>query len=146
MNQLDPSRDEARAALAKATVHESRVRQTDNRFRLILVGLAVTYLIIGLLVGFVRGGPSGIAVILILLAMLVGAIGMMLRMLAYSRTGPRNFALAAAAFTWWNAAVVGVSSASGWWGPLQPSTHFTVSATVAALPFLVGAGLIGRGR
>ena len=146
MNQPDPSREEARAALAEATAHQSRVRQTDKQFRLILVGLAVTYLVFGLLVGFVRGRPSAIAGILILLAISVGAIGMMLRMRAYSRAGPRNFALAAAAFTWWNAAVVGVSSASGWWGPLQPRTHFTVSAAVAALPLLVAAWLIGRVR
>jgi hypothetical protein len=101
----------------------------------------------GVLVGLGSRAPwTGLAVLLVLLAVLVGGIGRMWRMRAFSRTGPRNFALAAAAFTWWNAAVVGVSVASGWWAPRQLSFHFTVSAAVAAIPLLVAAFLIGRRR
>jgi len=146
MSESDPTREEARAALAEASAQTSRVRRTDNQFRLILAGLALAYMAEGVLVGLVRGRWIGLAVLLVLVAVLVGSIALMWRMLAFSRSGPRNFALAAVAFTWWNAAVVGVSMASGWWAPHQLSFHFTISAVVAAIPLLVAALLIGRGR
>jgi len=145
-SESDTSREAARAALSEASAQASRVRRTDLQFRLILVGLALAYVAAGALVGLVRVPWTGAAVLLILLATLVGGVGLMWRMRAFSRSGPRNFGLAVAAFTWWNAAVVGVSVASGWWAPHQLSFHFTVSAAVAAIPLLVAALLIGRGR
>jgi len=146
MSESDTTREDARAALSEAAAQASKVRRTDIQFRLILVGLALAYVAAGTLVGLVRVPWTGVAVLLVLAAALVGSIGLMWRMRAFSRSGPRNFALAAAAFTWWNAAVVGVSMASGWWAPHQLSFHFTVSAAVAAIPLMVAAFLIGRGR
>jgi hypothetical protein len=146
MNESDTSPKDARAALSEASALASKVRRTDIQYRLILVGLALAYVAAGVLVGFVRVAWTGAAVLLVLVATVFGSIGLMWRMRAFSRSGPRNFGLAAAAFTWWNAAVVGASVASGWWAPHQLNFHFTVSAAVASIPLLVAARLIGRGR
>lgn len=77
---------------------------------------------------------------------LVGSLGIIWRIRIYSRWGPARFAWSCAAFTIWNAAVVGVSRAFGWWEPHQPGAHFTVSAAVAATPLLLAAWLVGKGR
>lgn len=122
------------------------MRRTDLQFRRILVALALAYLVAGALAGLVRVPWTGVAVLFVLAATLVGSLWLMWRMRAFSRSGPRHFAVASAAFTWWNAAVIGVSLASGWWSPHQPSFHFTVSAAVAAIPLVMAAWLIGRGR
>jgi hypothetical protein len=140
---------QARAALAEAARQATRVRSADAQYRPILLGLAATYLAAGVLVGmFPRGGSivAGVGLLLILVAGLIGGVGLLWRIRIYSRWGPVRFAWSCAAFTIWNAAVVGVSSATGWWGPHQPGVHFTVSAAVAALPLLLAAWLVGRRR
>jgi hypothetical protein len=68
------------------------------------------------------------------------------RIRTFGRWGSIRFSLSVATFLIWTAAVLGVSSASGWMGTDQPGAHTTVSFAVAALPLLLAAWLIGRGR
>lgn len=140
---------EAGAALAETGRQAARATSADAGYRPILLGLAAVYLTVAVLVGlFPRGGSifAGVGLILVLVAGLVGSLGIIWRIRIYSRWGPARFAWSCAAFTIWNAAVVGVSRAFGWWEPHQPGVHFTVSAAVAATPLLLAAWLVGKGR
>ncbi|MDQ6919102.1 MAG: hypothetical protein M3Z98_07055 [Candidatus Dormibacteraeota bacterium] len=115
------------------------MRRSDARFRYILLALALMYLALGVVVGASPHGgpPAGPAVLGIFAAGIVLSILVLQRVRAWSRSGVRRFALACSAFTVWNMAVVAVSQVVGWWGPLQPGWHFTVSAAIASIPLLV---------
>jgi hypothetical protein len=143
-----PSHQEARAALAEASIQATRVRESDHQFRWVLLGIAVAYLLVGAVVSASpshQGGKfAGLAFLVIMLTGLVGAIVLISRIRAYSRAGLLWFAWACAAFNLWNAVVCGVSLLTGWWGPNQPSYHFGISATACVIPLLVAAWLIGR--
>ena len=139
--------EDARAALELASRHELAVRRGDRVFRAVLLALAAAYVAVGLLVGlFPQGGlalaPIGVG--LVLLVTPIAAVLWIWRARAFSRVGLRRFLLLVAAFAWWNAAVAGLSSVSGWWGLGQPRYHFTLSALVSSLPLLLGAWLLGR--
>ena len=126
----------------------ARIRRTDKQFGAILLGIAAAYLAIGVLVGLapaVRGFAS-VAIPVILVGALGGGVILLLRIRAYSRTGILQFSLSCAAFSFWNATVAGVSSATRWWAPNQPPSHFTVSAFVAAMPLVAAAWLVSRAR
>lgn len=143
-----PTQQEARAALTEADRAAARIRRTDKQFGAILLGLAAAYLAIGVLVGLppaVRGFAE-IAILVVLVGALGEGVILLLRIRAYSRTGIRQFTVSCAAFTFWNAMVVGLSSATGWWAPSQPTSHFTVSAVLAAMPLVVAAWLVSRAR
>jgi hypothetical protein len=145
----DVTPQEARAALGDAKKLAAQVRETDNLFRVILLVLAGVDLTAALLMGLVPEGRSPIAAITLLIVFvggLVAGVILLVRARAYSRRGLLFFTWTCAGFTWWNAAVIAVSVATGWWGPHQPATHFSVSATIAAVPLLVAAWLIGRWR
>lgn len=143
---IEPTREEARQAVSEAATQASRVTRTDISLSRVLLVMGLADLAVGGLVAFAPDRGIGLAVVLILSALLVGGLAVLWRMQAFSRSGPRDFALGAAAFTWWNAAVAGVSVVSGWWAPGQPTYHFTVSTIAAAVPLLVAAYLIGRRR
>jgi hypothetical protein len=147
MNEVTP--EEARAALVTAGNQALGVRRTDKQYRPILLGIAAMYLGCALLVSlFPHGGSrfAGIALVVIFLGGLAGTLLLLLRIRAYSRRGILWFSWSAFGFTFWNAAVVGVSSASGWWGPHQPGIHFFGSAIIGVLPLLVAGWLVGRWR
>ncbi|MEO9048487.1 MAG: hypothetical protein ABI334_02610 [Candidatus Dormiibacterota bacterium] len=147
MDQVTPTPIEARAALAEAGSHAAAMRRTDGQLVRILLALASTYLLVAVVMGlFPHGGSvfAGLALAVIVVGGLTAMLVMFWRIRAYSRNGILRFSLAAAAFTWWNAVVVGVSSWSGWWSQHQPATHFSVSALVAVVPLIVAAWLIGR--
>jgi hypothetical protein len=140
---------EAKTALGDAKNRAAEVRATDSQFRVILLVLAGIDLVAALLIGLFPQGRSPVAGITLLVVFLGGflaALIVLLRARAYSRRGVLFFTWSCAAFTWWNAVVVGVSVAAGWWGPHQPATHFSVSAIIAALPLLLAAWLVGRWR
>ena len=143
-----PTPQEAQAALTEADRAVARIRRTDKQFGAILLGLAAAYVAIGVVVGLAPAVP-GFALVAILVT-LVGALGggvtLLLRIRAYSRTGVLQFTVGCAAFSFWNAAVVGVSSVTRWWAPNQPTSHFTVSSVVAAIPLVVAAWLVSRTR
>lgn len=144
-----PTAEEAKNALADASDKATTVSRTDKQFRPILLVLAGMDLGAAALIGlFPRGGSlfAVVVFITVLAAGLIGSLLLLLRIRVYGRRGIRMFTVSIAAFTWWNAAVVGVSSASGWWGPHQPGTHFSVSAIIAAIPLLIAAWLVGRWR
>jgi hypothetical protein len=82
----------------------------------------------------------------IVAAVLVGLLALHRRTRVYSRSGSRWFNLSLAVFSLWNGAVVVASFATGWWAAHQPSSHFTVSAVVAAIPLLAAFLIGGRGR
>lgn len=148
MASVIPTQQEARAALTEADRAAGRIRRTDKQFGLILLGIAAAYVAIGILVGLAPAvrGFALIAILVILVGALGGAVIQLLRIRAYSRTGILQFSASCAAFSFWNASVVGVSSATRWWAPNQPTSHFTVSAVVAAIPLVVAALLVSRTR
>jgi hypothetical protein len=143
-----PTQQEAQAALTEADRAAARIRRTDKQFSAILLGLAAAYVAIGVLVGLAPAVPGFalVAILVILVGALGGGVILLLRIRAYSRTGILQFTASCAAFSFWNAMVVGVSSATRWWAPNQPTSHFTVSAVVAAIPLVVAAWLVSRTR
>jgi hypothetical protein len=143
-----PTPQQARVALAEAAGQAARIRRTDKQFGRILLGIAAAYVAIGVLVGLAPSVPGFalIAILVILGGALGGGVILLLRIRAYSQTGVLRFTVSCAAFTFWNATVVGISSATRWWAPDQPTSHFTVSAVVAAIPLVVAAWLVSRGR
>ena len=149
MDEAPPTADEARTALAEAGNQATGLRRTDKQFGRILLVLAGMYLAAAAIMAlFPHGGSrlAGIALIVVFVGGLAGCLFAFLRMRAFSRMGPLSFTWAVAGFTWWNTAVIGVSVVSGWWGPHQPATHFSVSALVAVIPLIAASWLIGRRR
>jgi hypothetical protein len=145
----DVTPQEARAALGDANERAAQVRETDSQFRLILLVLAGVDLTAALIIGLFPQGRSplaGITLLVVFVGGLVVGLVILLRARAYSRRGLLFFTWACAGFTWWNAAVVGVSVVTGWWGPHQAATHFSASAVIASIPLLVAAWLVGRWR
>ena len=139
--------EEARTALDLADRQERVVRGGDKVFRAVLLGVAAAYAAVGVLVGLLppRGSllaPIGVGLVLVV-TLTVVVVGIW-RARAFSRRGLRRFLLLLAAWAWWNALIVGLSSGGGWWGPNQPRYHFTLSTVVSALPLLLGAWLLGR--
>jgi hypothetical protein len=144
-----PTRREAEVALAEARNQARRVRGTDQQFRPVLIIVAAAYLAAGVVLGLSpRGGLpyQGTALLVILLGGLAVGLVLLWRIRAYSRWGLARFSLSIAACSIWNAAVIGVSTISGWESADQPGFHVTVSFAVAALPLVVAAWLIGRTR
>jgi hypothetical protein len=148
MASVIPTQQEAQAALTEADRAAAWIRRTDKQFGAILLGMAAAYLAVGVLVGLAPAVPGFalVAIVVILVAALGGGVILLLRIRAYSRTGILQFTVSCAAFSLWNAIVVGVSSATRWWAPNQPTSHFTVSAVVAATPLVVAAWLVSRTR
>jgi hypothetical protein len=149
VKDTEPTPQDARAALTAARDWAGRIRRSDRQLGRILAILAGTYVAAGVLVGLSdRGGRTfaGLGVVVILVGALAVGILLIWRIRAYSRWGQLWFAWSCAAFTIWNAGVVGVSSASGWWGFHQPAGHFTISALVGAAPLVLAAWLIERSR
>lgn len=145
-----PTPQEARVALAAAAGQAAAIRRTDRQLGTILLGLAAAYVALGIVVGLspAEGGSAFtlVAFLVFTLCAGVGFVALFWRIRAYSRTGIRWFTVACAAFTFWNALVAGVSSATHWWVADQPAGHFTVSAMVAAIPLVVAAWLLTRKR
>lgn len=147
---VTPTPRQAQVALAEAAGHAAAIRRTDRQLGTILLGLATVYVALGVVVGLspAEGGSRvALAAFLVLtLFAVVGFVALFWRIRAYSRAGIRQFMLACAAFTFWNALVAGVSSATRWWAADQPAGHFTASAVVAAIPLVVAAWLLVRNR
>ena len=123
------------------------MRGADRLFRWILLGIAACYIGAGAVIS-VRGrhgGPlAAVALGVIVLALLIGIVWIGLRLRAYSRIGLLAYVFGIAAFNLWNAAVVGVSIATGYWASTQPTYHFGVSVLVGIIPLLVAAFIVGR--
>jgi hypothetical protein len=147
MNQVSPSPEDARASLQEAGSRAATIRRTDSRFKPILLLITAAYLVIGALVSASpRGGNAfvGVAVIVTFLAGFGGALYLMLRMKAWSRTGILWFVWSVALFVLWNSAVIWVSFVTGWWARNSPGIHFGGSVLVAVIPLIVAAWLLGR--
>ena len=143
MNQAQPSRSAAQAALAEAAIRTSQVRRADRQLGWMLAVLASMDLVIAGLMSaaFHVVGPAVLAVYLVAIALVVVVL---VRVRVYSRTGLQLFSVSATPFTLWNALVSGVSLAARWWGPAQPGYHFGISAVIGVLPLLVGIWLLFR--
>lgn len=148
--QRDPTPQEARGALSAARQHQRAVRWADRRFRPILLVLAGLDLAVGVVLGFYpsRGGwRYGGIVLLTICVVAITAIAALLRAGGVrSRAATARFNLAIAVFSLWNAAVIAVSVASGWWAAGQPGIHATMSFAVSAMPLAVAAWLAGPTR
>jgi hypothetical protein len=148
MGDAAPTPEQARAALAEAEGRARGVRRSDGQFRFILLALAATYLGVAVVAGLhPRGGPLAGPPILAIYAVGVALLVVLFRRVrAYTKQGVLRFSLYCSGFTIWNAAVIGVSLASRWFGPNQPGWHFTVSAAVASIPLVVAALLLAPRR
>jgi hypothetical protein len=148
VNDTTPTPEQARSALAEADSRALGVRRSDSQFRFILLALAATYLAIGVVVGrFPHGGPlAGPTVLAIFAGGVALTVVLFWRVKAYSKPGVLRFSLYCSGFTIWNSAVIGVSFASGWFGPQQPGWHFTLSAAAASIPLVVAAWLLAPRR
>jgi hypothetical protein len=147
--QKTPTPQEARAALTEAGVRAQAVWGADTRFRPILLVLAAADVGIGVLLGFNPRGEwryGGVVLLAIYLGAIIATGVLVRRPPARSRAAGMRFFLACVVFFVWNAAMIAVSVASGWWGASQPGFHVTVSFAVAALPLVVAAWLIGPPR
>ena len=145
MDEAQPTREDAQAALTEAAIRTSQVRRADRQLGWLLVVLVAMDLgIAGLMsVAFHVAGPAVLAVYLVAIALVAVVL---VRIRVYSRAGLLLFSVSAAAFTLWNGLVSGVSVAARWWGSAQPGYHFGVSAVIGVLPLLVGIWLLFRQR
>jgi hypothetical protein len=142
-----PTPQEARAALAEASRQAAGVRRADQLFRWILLGIAACYIGAGVVVsiGGRHAGPlAAVALGVFVLAIVIGIIWIGVGLRAYTRAGVLLYMFGVAAFNLWNAAVVGVSIATGYWASTQPTYHFGVSVLVGVLPLIVAAYVVGR--
>jgi hypothetical protein len=144
-----PTPQEALDALAEASSQAALVRRAGRQFGYVLLGIAAIYLSAGALISTLpdprRAGPFvGLALLVLLTGGLIGAIWILYRIRAYSRTSLAWYFAGIAAFNLWNGLVVGVSIGTRWWAATQPAYHFGLSAIVAVIPLLVAAWLIGR--
>ena len=140
---MEPSPADAAAALNEASLRVSQVRKADARLAKVLGVLLVADLGIA---GLMSVAPhlAGPAVLALYTSAIVLTSGVLVRTRAYSRAGLQIFTLAAFTFTVWNAVVSGLSVATRWWSPSQPSFHFGLSEAICALPLLVGIWLLSR--
>lgn len=146
MNEMQPSPQDAIAALAEAHRRESQVRRTaDAQLAWILGVLAAAVLVIAGLMS-VALHVVGPAVLTVYLIAIVLVAVVFIRIRVYSRRGLQIFAFSASTFTIWNALGAAVSVATGWWGPSAPSFHLVVTEVVAVLPLLVGIWLLAHRR
>jgi hypothetical protein len=148
MNEMAPTPDEARAALAKADSQKALVRKADREFRWILVVIAAVYVVVAALLSIAfprRGSPvAGIVALAVIAGGIAAIVVLGRRVRAYSTGGIAWYVVAIAVFLLWNFSVTGVSLLSGWWSPRQPGYHFAISETVAAIPLIGAAWLFGR--
>ena len=147
MSEARPSREQALAALAEVGHRASQLHRTDRQLAWALAILAAADLAVAVLMsvpGRVGAAGAGVAVLATYLVCIVLVGVVLLRVRAYSRAGLRLFTLTAFFFTTWNALVSGVSVATRWWGPTQPSYHFGVSALVGVIPLVIGVLLLAR--
>lgn len=148
VNQLAPGPHEAQAALAEANSQAARVRRADHLFRWFLLGIAGAYVGGSAIISFSPrpGGSTGAwaALLVFLLGFVVAFIVLGMRIRAYSRLGLGSFFAAFAVFWIWDSIVNGVSLASGWWSPLEPSYHLVISEALGVIPLIVAAWWIGR--
>jgi hypothetical protein len=149
MGDSAPTPLEAHAALAEANRQAVRVRHADHQLGWILVGIAAMYLGVAAVMSTLpdprRAGPvAGPAILAIMIVGLVGLVFIGLRIRAYSRTAILQYFGGIIAFNLWNVTVFGVSIATRWFTPPQPSYHFGISVVVAVMPLLVAAWLILR--
>ena len=148
MNDVAPTPEEARSALAEAESRAAGVRRSDSQLRFILLAVAAMYVAIGVIVGrYPHGGHfAGPAVLTIFAAAVAATAVLGWRIRAYSKPGMLRFTLYLSAFTIWNSVVVAVSLAGGWIAPHQPGWHFTITAAVASISLVVAAWLLARRR
>jgi len=147
MTEPSPTPQDARALLDEADGRAATVRRSESQLRWTLLLVAVMYMVTAVLLSFnPRQGNRliGTALIATFLVALAGAIYLGWRVKAWSRAAVLWFIASVAAFMVWNAAVIWVSVAAGWWGPNAPGIHFGGSAVVAVIPLLVATWLFGR--
>jgi hypothetical protein len=105
-----------RAALDEAERHSDQLRLEDQRLRLVLVVIAVTYVAVGFLVALRLQDP-GFNLVLSLLGVvgggLVACIVLLDGMRAASRRGMVRYFGSIAAFSIWNGLVIALSVATG---------------------------------
>ena len=149
MSDQTPSAEEAQAAVEQAARHVERLRLEDQRLRLVLVVIAVVYVAAGFILALPGLQPTfnpAFSLVGVMGGGIVACVVLLRSMRAASRRGMTRYFLSITAFAIWNATVMVVSIATGWWGFGMPGFHFTVSAVVAAVPLVAAAVLMGSRR
>ena len=147
MTETSPTPQDARALLDEAKGRAATVRQSERKLRWTLLLIAAMYLVTAVLLSFnPRQGNKliGTALLVTFVIALALAIYLGWRVKAWSRAAVLWFVGAMAAFLVWNAFVIWVSIATGWWGPKAPGIHFGGTAALAVIPLLVATWLFGR--
>ena len=147
MTETSPTPQDARALLDEAKGRASAVRQSERQLRWTLLLIAAMCVVTGVLLSFnPRQGNRliGTALMVTFLVALAGAIYLGWRVKAWGRSAILWFAAAIAAFLVWEAIVIWLSIATGWWGPNAPGIHFGGTVAVALIPLLIGTWLFGR--
>lgn len=149
MTDVQPSREQALAALAEATHRASQVHHADSQLRWMLLALLAVQLGAAALMSLSPHHGSTFAAVGItamLLAAIAFAVIVGLRIRAYSRTGIRLYFATIVGFNLWNALVTSASIGTRFWALGQPAYHFGISESVGAIPLAVGFWLLTRKR
>ena len=147
MNEIQPTREEAMAALAEAGMREAQVRQADSHLRWMLLALLAVYSGVAVLMSLSphKGTTlTAVGLLVLLAAALAFIVVVAVRIRAYSRRGIRLYFATVIAFNIWNAFVSSVSIGTRFWALGQPSYHFGISAAVGVIPLLIGVWLLSR--
>ena len=147
MTETSPTPQNARALLDEAKGRAETVRQSERQLRWTFLVIAAMYVVTGVLLSFnPRQGNVliGTALIFTFLVALAGAIYLGWRVKAWSHAAVLWFVGAMAAFLAWNAIVIWLSIATGWWGLNAAGFHFGGTVAVAVIPLLVATWLFGR--
>lgn len=149
MNEAQPTREDAVAALAEVGIRASQVRQADSQLRWMLMALLAAYLGVAVLMSLSphRGSTfAAVGIIAMLVAAVAFAVIVGVRIRAYSRVGIRLYFGTIIAFNLWNALVTSVSIGTRFWAPGQPSYRFGISVLAGVVPLVIGVWLLSRRR
>jgi hypothetical protein len=141
--------EEARAALEEAGMRAAQVHRNDRQLGWMLLVVLAVFLGAGAVISLSPHHGStyaGVAVVVMLVAAIVAAVVIGLRIRAYSKGGIIWYFSAIIAFNLWNAAVTSVSILTRFWASDQPSYHFGISVAVGVIPLLIGGMVLGRRR
>ncbi|HEV2475000.1 MAG TPA: hypothetical protein VGX22_00575 [Candidatus Dormibacteraeota bacterium] len=148
MSAPEPTRDEARAAVAEATAAASAVRSSDRYFLVVLLVLATGYLAAMLVLAQFRLlSPFFIWLVCLLLAPMMFAVRSWQRrqQLAFTAAARVAFEAAGWSFVVWNAILITWAAHAGWLGT-RSDWHSVVVSVASVVPLLAGIAYIGRRR
>ena len=146
MSAPEPTPDEARAAVAKASAAASAVRSGDQYSQVVLLVFAASYLAAMLaLARFQLLNPFFVWLACLLLAPMMFVVRSWQRRRQRAFTTAARVAFAGWAFVAWNAVLITWVAHAGWLGT-RSDRHSVAIAVASVVPLLAGIAYIGRRR